>query len=193
MQELGGANGHLHHVILAIGKESHAKHSVFTSERVAQMAANDWMEEKISLHDPSGQVLRPVKNAPEPTHEELRSYPGCVEAHLGLSKLNFQACALVGNKIKIRTDKLHPFTHCSPETTSKVAQLQEKHGQQFESALVSMAAPEAMADPAPPRDNRADEDPEPAEDAEELLTFESIDALKAKAKITVECKCSVKG
>jgi hypothetical protein len=195
-KQYNGANGHMMHVVLAVGGGSHKKHSMFAAERLSQKVATDWMNENFILHDPSGNAVKPIRDAPGPTAEELLMYPGCTEAHLGLTKLQWQACALVGSKIKLRPDKLAPFSCASPETISKVAALQARHSAEYENALSAMPG---GLDPKPEDtttknlpDNRED-DNEPAVPEEELLKFDSVDALKAKEKNMVESKCVVKG
>jgi hypothetical protein len=189
-----GANGRMLHVVLAVNGGSHKKHSVFAAERLSQKVATDWMEEHFVLCDKGGNAVRPVRDAPGPTPDELQRYPGCTEAHLGLTKLQWQVCTLVGSKIKLRPDKLSPFSCASPETTSKVAKMQVKHAAEYENALSSLSgALEVKTDPKPespePEDPVGDLDPHQAE----LVKFESLEALKAKEKNMVECKCITKG
>ena len=105
-KELNGANGHFHHLILAVGKGSHFKHSTYAAARIGERVATDWIEDKIELRDPRGDVVKPVRDAPAPTPADLQSNRGAPEAFAGLAKLDFKTCVISGSKIKIRPDKL---------------------------------------------------------------------------------------
>jgi hypothetical protein len=197
VRESGGAFGELHHIIVSLGKGLQSKHAAYAAERVACHAAGEWLSESLILSGPDGQIVRPVRDAPAPTADELKLYPGSAEAIQGVHKLPFRTCCLVGSKIKIRPDKLATLAILGPEGISKVAELRKKHDEMYESALSGMGAT-ASENPEEPEktlaDNRpADSLPEPVSPNETLVTFESIGALKANSKIGVECKSAAKG
>ena len=194
-KQFNGANGHFHHLILCIGKGYHFKHSTYAAARVGERVATDWIEDKVELRDPKGIVVKPIRDAPAPTSEDLKLYRGCAEAYAGLGKLDLKTCVLAGSKIKIRPDKLAVFSNASPEIVGKVSKLQEKHTDQFESCLASMAPKEDNTENHTLLEDQRT-DPDPAADdpgAEKYIIFESVDALKVAFKIAAECKSSVKG
>ena len=194
IKESGGSLGELHHIILSVGKGRVVQHACYAAERVACHAAGEWMSEALTLSGVDGHPVRPVRDAGKPTVDELKLYPGSAEALAGVYRLPLQACTMVGNKIKIRPDKLAPFAHVHPELASKIDFSCKVHAEQFESAFSGLAVDKDL-EPLPVlQDLRAQAaDAEPIADTEELVTFESVAALKSKAKIETECKSFAKG
>lgn len=194
IKESGGSLGELHHIIVAVGKGRAHKHACYAAERVACHAAGEWISESLTLSGADGHPVRPVRDAGKPTSEELKMYPGSAEALAGVNSLPLQTCSIVGNKIKIRPDKLAPLAHTSPELTRKIESLCKIHSEQFESAFSGLVA-EKNGDPHPIlSDLRVPEiEEELLPEAANLVMFESVAALKSKCKIEIECKSFAKG
>ena len=115
IKESDGSLGELHLIIVAVGKGRVHQHACYAAERVACHAAGEWLSEALTLSGVDGHPVRPVRDAGKPTVDELKLYPGSAEALAGVNRLPLQACTMVGNKIKIRPDKLAPFAHVHPE------------------------------------------------------------------------------
>jgi len=196
-KEFDGANGELHHIIVAVGKGHQQKNACFAAERVACTAAGEWMGETLTLSGPDGHVVRPVRDALPPTEEEMAFYPGSAMAVAGIYKLEFQICAFVGNKIKIRPDKLATLAVLGAGTNIKVDQLRSKHTEVYESSFSGVGVT-ADTDPdenktlADHRPVDPELDPEPGSETA-LITFESEMALQNSTKISANCKSTAKG
>jgi hypothetical protein len=194
IKESGGSLGELHHIIVAVGKGRAFKHASYAAERVACHAAGQWIGESLTLSGADGHPVRPVRDAGKPTVDELKLYPGSAEALAGVNRLPLQACCMVGNKIKIRPDKLAPLAHVCPELVRKIESLSKMHSEQYESAFSGLVEDKNQEQHPILDDHRAPTlDEEVPPELEELMTFESLAALKSKAKIETECKSFAKG
>lgn len=190
----GGSHGALHHIIVAVGKGVHHKHACYAAERVACVAAGEWLGETLTMTGPDGQVVRPVRDAGPPTQQELMLYPGAAEALAGVHKLEFRSCSVVGNKVKIRADKLATFAVLGPEAILKIDKLRSKHTEMYESAFSGLgAAVDPESETKQLEDNRPKNDTDPEPSAEQLMVFESEQALHNTAKISASCKSAAKG
>ena len=211
-----GALGRLHHIMVGVGVGHHSKFMKFAGERISHHAASQWLDGTLKLRSmvmlPNGlqveEELKPQTDPPEPTEDELRLTPGALDAYRGMGKLEFKVCSLSGSKIIIRTDKLKQFGTAGFETITALAELQTKHTARYESAFRSMdtgkkgpVSKKGDTDESDVRilaDSRSDskateQAPDGDECAQNLVEFESMEALKAHAAISAECKSAAKG
>ena len=193
----------LRHVIIGVGTGQHMRSAKYTSTRMSNRVADDWMNGNLVLTEektlPSGQLVdeevRPTEDAPEPTEQELSKIPGALMAHRGISKLEFRVCVAVGNKINIRPEKLAQFSGCSAQVVSNLQNLQDTHMATYMRALTSMMAFGAKPEPVVTillDARKLPTHPEQAEESETLMEFESLDALRAVSTISAECRATTK-
>ena len=202
LKNLDGTLGNMHHIMVGVGSGQHSKFMKFAVQRVANEAATEWLDGNLKLHTvvkhtngtTETQEVKPERDLPEPTEDELRKTPGALEAYRGVAKLQFQLCTSAGSKVVIRPDKLKQFDTASLETMEEFQSLVGKHTEKYEKAFSNM-------DPIEPKieedngkvllDVRTEP---PVEDiAATVVVFDSVDGLKAHAQITAECRSAIKG
>jgi len=203
LKNLDGPLGNVHHIVVGVGSGQHSKFSKFALQRVANEAASEWLDGKLKLHTvvkhPNGasvtEEVKPERDPPEPTEEELRKTPGALEAYRGVGKLQFQACTVVGSKLVIRPDKLKQFDTASLETAAQLESLLTKHALQYQNAFRNMEPATTVEEDHSKVlvDGRPEAPVTDHDDTPELVVFDSIDGLKAHAQITAECKSAIKG
>ena len=205
-----GSLGQMHHILVGVGTSQHCKFMKYTAQRIAHQAASDWLDGKLKLyatvHQSNGmqveQQVKPESEVPEPTEDELRKIPGVLEAYQGIGKLELQICTVVGSKVIIRQDKLKQFDTASYEALAQLAILKGKHQKQYENAFrgkdkgKDTGEQDGNAPTGGDNESRIDNDPVPLMDdddvTKDLVEFESLEALKAHAQISSECKSAIK-
>jgi hypothetical protein len=116
--------------------------------------------------------------------------------------LEFQVCTVAaGSKIIIRQDKIKQFDTASFETLAILETLQKQHQERYECALRSAEKSSGSGNPIDGNedknliDGRDGGNVGPGETGDEektLVEFESLDALKAHAQISIECKSALR-
>ena len=202
------SHGNFRHIIVKVGQHLHGKQADFTVARVEHKLCKDWLKKNITLFEkgPNGLLVTviPTEVVPPPSDEELKRVPGGLLAYKGLSALSFKACVLRGSGIKLNPEKLGQFAMIGLAMSEELERLKREHETEYEEKLLRVVeltmpasqAPTPLPSPLPLLDGRGDgQEPNPDGEGESpaLVEFESLDALKGLANITVEVKSAVKG
>ena len=156
----------IRHFIAQLGYKFVKEFADYTLKRITQMLEQEWCDGQGTLYtfekvSESLCVKTPVRATATvfvPAQSDLIAIPGCHEAYLGITKLEFQVCRVAATgHIKIVPEKSQQFHGASDLIKSEARALEENHTREFEHLLIDM-----MTDQGTNQDNIG-EDPRPHE------------------------------
>lgn len=190
--------GALRHCVVDAGDRHISKGAGFALERVRNMVAKQWMCKARILHDrvmdDRGDTTlvprQPSDSIPPPSEEMLKEVPGALEAWRGLASLSLKACAVRGPKVTIAPHKVAEFQGAPLDISRDLDALQAAHTESYEDMLAHMAMAEiterAEVEEKAHDDPRTPGTEQPSGPTTDLVTFESVEALKRDVQIKYE-------